>query len=49
MKRSKRLTLPSWDFFKAWYLYMKTSFSNLTLKYIRFTSGSHNVTVVISY
>jgi hypothetical protein len=49
VQRSKTLMFKTYQLFKDWYLYMKQSFNSLTIKYLKPTTGTTNIRVVIVY
>jgi hypothetical protein len=49
MERFKRLTFQSFQFFRDWYLTMKLRINTLILKYLKISTGSSRVQVVVAY
>lgn len=49
MNRSKSLLFRTWELFRIWYSTMKQRFTQLTLRYLKFSPGNPAVQVVISY
>lgn len=49
MSRSKNLLFRSWELFRSWYSTMKLRFTQLTLRYMKFSPGHPTVRVVITY
>ena len=49
LQRTKTLVFYTWEYFTTWYVSIKQKFSHLVVKYVKYWSGNHQVTVVISY
>lgn len=49
IQRSKSLLFANWEYFRAWYTSIKKRFQQLTLKYVKFSTGNSNIRVIITY
>lgn len=47
--RTKTLLMPSFQFFRDWYIKMKNRFITLTVRMLKYNTGASSIRVTVAY